>query len=95
MLEDRRDRLVRAHVLAARVLAEIDPLEHERAEREHRGADLFALRRCRRRLGALDQVVHERVDPRSSRSPEQLDLRARQVAGRRAAPSGSRRRCHG
>src|SRR5438046_2402008 len=43
VLEDPRDHAAGACVLALRMLAEIDPLEHERAQREHRLADLVAL----------------------------------------------------
>ena len=91
----RADRLVSAHVLGPRVLAEVDPLEHERAERQHRGADVVALDDVAGGLRALDQVVDEGVDPRRARVAEQLDLGARKILGRRASPSGSRRRCRG
>ena len=87
--------VVGALVLAARVLAEVDALEHERAERQHRRADVVALDDVAGALGALDQVVDERVDPRRAGLAEQLELGARQVVRRRAARSGSRRRCRG
>src|SRR4051794_804629 len=72
VLEDAADRAVRARVLAARVLTEVDPLEHERAEREQRVADLVALTDVAGRLRRVDDVAHQRVDTRGARRAEQL-----------------------
>ena len=67
------DRLVRARVLVARMRAEVDALEHERPQRQHRRADLVA----------LDDVAGPlRL---STRSWTSVSIRAR--AGRRAARS--------
>ena len=57
------------------------------AEREHRGADVVALDDVAGGLGALDQVVDERVDPRRAGLAEELDLRARQVVRREQPPA--------
>ena len=46
---------------------EVDPLEHERAQREHRLPHLGRLADVVDALGRLDDVVHEPVDPRRSR----------------------------
>ena len=81
VVEDPADRLVCPLVLAARVRPEVDALEHEGAEREHRPADLVALDDLACLLGALDQVVHERVDPRRATFTEQFELGARQLLG--------------
>ena len=43
--------------------AQVDALEHERPQVEHRAADLLALDDPVRLGGGLDDVVHERVDP--------------------------------
>ena len=80
VVEDAAHGVPRPRVLVARAGPEVDAVEHERAQREHRGADLLALDDLRRALGALDEVVHEPVDPRRSGRPEQLDLGAREVA---------------
>ena len=69
------------------MLAEVDALEHERAEREHRDADLLALDDVAGALRALDQVVDERVDPARAGLPEELDLRPRQIVRREQAPA--------
>ena len=58
----RADDRVRALVLAARVRAEVDALEHERAQRAHGLGDLGALADVALPLGGLDEVVHEPVD---------------------------------
>ena len=82
VLEDPRDDVVSALVLAARVRAEVHVVEHETPKREHRLADLVALRDVPRGLGALDEVVHERVDPLAARVAEQRDLVVRQLLAR-------------
>ncbi len=76
----RRDRRVGARVLRAGLGPEVDVLEHEGAEREHRGADLVALDDVAGRTGVLDEVVDERVDALRAGRAECLDLAARQVA---------------
>ena len=84
-----------ALVLRLHLRPEVDALEHEAAQREHRGADLVALDDVARRGRGLDEVVDERVDPLRAGRAEQLDLVARQVAGARGSRAGSRRRCRG
>ena len=79
-VEDPPDGRARPLVLDARLRAEVDALEHEGAQREHRAADLVALDDVALAGGGLDQVVDERVDaPRAGR-PEHRDLVVRQVA---------------
>ena len=70
-----------SRVLLGRMRTEIDALEHERAQREHRAADLVALRDVARLRGRLDEVVHERVDAPRAGFAEHGDLVARQVVG--------------
>ena len=55
-------------------------LEHEGAEREHRGADLVALDDVACGGRVLDQVVDEPVDSLRAGRAEDLDLVGRQVA---------------
>ena len=93
--EDRLHDVVRAPVLGPDLGPEIDAIEHERAKREHRLADLVALLDVARPLGGLDEVVDEPVDPLRAGRAEELDLGARQVASRRGCRSESRRRCRG
>ena len=77
----RADRLVRARVLRARLRPEVDALEHERAEREHRRADLVA----------LDDVARAR--PRcSTRSWTSVSIRCAPVGPRIAISSRGRSR---
>ncbi len=78
-LEDRMDRRAGPCVLGARVGAEIDAVEHERAEREHRGADLLALDDVALAGRALDQVVDEPVDALRACRAQDLDLLVREV----------------
>ena len=60
--------------------AEIDVVEHERAQREHRLADLVALGDVAGALGGLDEVVHERVDaPRARRPEHSISARGRSL----------------
>ena len=68
-------------VLLGRVRAEIDALEHERAQRQHRAADLVALRDVAGLRGRLDEVVHERVDAPRAGVAEDRDLVGGQVVG--------------
>jgi hypothetical protein len=62
VLEDPAHRCSSALLLLPRVRTEVDPLEHERAQREHCLADLLALHDVPCSLGGLDEVVHQRVD---------------------------------
>ena len=80
--EDRVHDVVGAPVLGPDLRAEVDAVEHERAQREHRLADLVALADVAGPLRGLDEVVDERVDPLRAGRAEQLDLRARQVGVR-------------
>ena len=95
VLVDPADRRVGALVLGTRHRGEVDVVEHEPAQRQHRGSDLVALCDVARSGRGLDQVVHERVDPLGAGRAERLDLGARQVGARRGCRSGSRRRCRG
>ena len=58
---------------------EIDALEHERAQAQHGAADLLALHDVAGRLGAVEQVHHQRLDSLGAGRAEQLDLLAGQV----------------
>ena len=69
------------------MLPEVDALEHEGAEGQHRRADLLVLADLACRLRGLDQVVDERVDPLRAGVAEQLDLGSRQVGGREQSPA--------
>ena len=88
-VEDRLDRGTRLPVLGLDVRAEVDPVEHERAQREHRLTDLGALDDVPGQGRLLDDVVHEPVDPLRAARAEQRDLVARQV-GRREQPVADR-----
>ena len=79
MVEDRADDLVRLLVLRRRLRAEVDPLEHEGAQREHRLPHLRRLADVVDALRRLDDVVDEPVDPLRARVSEDRDLLARQV----------------
>ena len=68
-----------ALLLLPGVRAEVDPLEHERAQREHCLADLFALHDVPCSLGGLDEVVHQRVDPPRAPVAEERNLLAREL----------------
>ena len=81
VLEDPLHRRAGPYVLGASGIAEVDALEHERAQGEHRGADLVALPDVTRARGGLDEVVDERVDPARPGGTEQLDLVLRELAG--------------
>ena len=94
-VEDPADGRAGALVLDARLRAEVDALEHERAQREHRAADLVALGDVALARGGLDQVVDERVDAlRAGRAERSRSRRAGDRAPR-GCRSGSRRRCRG
>src|SRR5439155_18699204 len=77
VLEDPPYRRSRARVLDPGPLREVDLLEHEGAQGEHRVADLFGLPDVALARGGLDEVVDERVDATRAGRPEQLDLLAR------------------
>ena len=79
MLEDPPHGCPGALLLLPGVRAEVDPLEHERAQREHRLADLFALHDVPCSLGGLDEVVHQRVDPPRAPVAEERNLLAREL----------------
>ena len=81
MVEDLANGLAGALVFLRRVRPEVDALEHERAERKHRRANLLALDDVAGRLGRLDEVVDERVDALRAARAEQRDLVLRQVFG--------------
>ena len=72
--EDGLEHVVRPSVLGPDLGAEVDPVEHERAEREHRLADLVALADVPGLLRGLDQIVDEAVDALGAGRAEQLDL---------------------
>src|SRR5205809_7000665 len=80
VLEYAGDHMMCPLVLSARVLAEVDALEHERPEREHRLPDLVALTDVSGGVRAFDQVAHERVDALRAGLAQQLDLVVRQFA---------------
>jgi hypothetical protein len=85
VMEQRRDDALRLRVLAPRRVAEIHLIEHERAQRRHGGAHLRALDDVARQVGALDEVVHERVDAARAGRPEDVDRPRRQLLGRQNA----------
>src|SRR4029077_2296147 len=78
-LEDHENDVARVPVLRLDVRSEIDAVEHEAAQREHRLADLVALHDVSLALRALDDVVDEGVDPCAPCRPEERDLLPRQV----------------
>ena len=78
-VEDPADGRAGALVLDRRHRAQVDALEHEGAEREHRAADLVALADVALSGRGLDQVVDERVDALRPGRAEHLDLIARQI----------------
>ena len=71
--------VVRPAVLGLDLRAEVDAVEHERAQREHRLADLVALADVAGLLRGVDEVVDEPVDALRAGGAEQLDLVAGQV----------------
>jgi hypothetical protein len=79
VLEDASNRGARAFLLEPRVRAEVDALEHERPQCEHRTADLRALDDVARSLRALDEIVHERVDAVGAVLAEQRHVVVRQI----------------
>ena len=60
---------------------EVHALEHERAQVEHRPADVLALDDVVGVGRGLDDVVHERVDPARAALAEERDLLLRQLLG--------------
>src|SRR4051794_16165708 len=64
------------------ILLVIDALEHERAERQHRGSDLVALDDVAGVGRALDKVVHEHVDATRAGVAENCDLSSRKIVVR-------------
>jgi hypothetical protein len=64
-------------------------LEHERAQAQHRAADLLALHDVSGLLRMAQQVHHQRLDPLRPGRPQQLDLGAREVLeAEHARPDG-------
>src|SRR5688572_4226065 len=61
--------------------AEVDPLEHEGAQIEHRAADLLALEDVTRPGRGLDDVVDQRVDPARAALAEERDLLPGKLVG--------------
>src|SRR5262249_13216097 len=59
--------------------AEIDALEHERPQLLHRGAGLRALEDLARVGGALDEIVHERVNARRAAVAEHRERLERKL----------------
>ena len=70
---------MRLLVLRRRLRAEVDALEHECAQREHRLPHLGRLADVVDALRRLDDVVNEPVDPLRTRVSEDRDLLARKV----------------
>ncbi len=60
---------------------QIDAIEHEGAQREHRRTDLLTLADVTLALGGLDEIVDECVDALRPFRSEKLDLFVRQVRG--------------
>src|SRR6185437_8142506 len=79
MVEDAPDSRACAILLELRVRPEIDPLEHERPQGKHRTADLIALDDVALPLGALDEIVDERVDALRAAVSEQGHLCEREL----------------
>ncbi len=95
VLEQRADDAVDLRVLARRLGAEVDALEHERAQLRHRAAGLLALDDVAGAVGVLDEVVDERVDPARAGVAEDLDRSERQVGDPDHTGAHARRRCRG
>ena len=95
VVEQRADDALDLRVLAARRLAEVDVVEHERAQRVHRAARLVALHDVAGLLGVLDEVVHEAVDAQRAGRRRARDRVRRQVLARAARRRAARRRCRG
>ena len=70
---------MRLLVLRLDLRPEVDPLEHERAEREHRLPHVRRLPDVVDAIRRRDDVAHERVDALGARRPEHLDLVLRKV----------------
>ena len=75
-LEDRPHDSLRPFVLGRHPWAEVHPVEHEGAKRQHRLTDLIALDYPPRPLGGLDEIVDERVDALRASRAQKLDLGA-------------------
>src|SRR6266508_5156625 len=89
VLEDRADDCLSPRIVGAGLRGEIDALEHELPEREHRLADLRALLNVAGVRRRHDDVVDEPIDPAGPRRAEDLDLLARQLVRREhAGPDG-------
>ena len=82
VVEQGLDHALDLRVLARRDGPEVDALEHERAQLDHRFADPLALDDLAGLVRVLDEVVDERVDPPLTGVAEDLDRLRRQV-GRR------------
>ena len=81
VVEQRAHDEVDLRMLASRLRPQVHPLEHERSKLGHRTTGHLALDDVAFPLGALDQVVHESVDPARPGIPEDPDRATRQVAG--------------
>src|SRR5215210_6514308 len=81
LIEDPPHSRVGSLVLEACVTTEIDTLEHEFPECEHRVADLLALYDVTGLPRALDEIVHECIDPPRATIAEERDLRLGQLIG--------------
>ena len=79
MVEEAAHRALDPLVLAPRRRPQVDVVEHELAQPQHRPAQLLALDDVPGRRRALDDVVHQRVDPPRAGRAEQLDLVLGQV----------------
>jgi NhaP-type Na+/H+ or K+/H+ antiporter len=82
VVEEPLDHVSDPTLLLERALAEIDALEHELPKAGHGAADEVALDDLSRRVGVLDKIVHEQVDPLAAGLAEDLDLLAWQVRRR-------------
>src|SRR2546426_2485757 len=74
VVEDAADGRPGTLLFQPRMRTEIDVVEHEPSESEHRFADLLALHDVAGLLGAFDQIVHKGVDAARAAISEQRDL---------------------
>ena len=65
---------MRPSVLGPDLGTEVHPVEHERAEREHRLADVVALPDVPGLLRRVDEIVDEAIDALGPGRAEELDL---------------------
>jgi class 3 adenylate cyclase len=79
LLEDHGNRPVGALVLGSDLWPQVDVLEHEGAQREHRLTHLRRLANVLDALGGDDDVVDERVDSVGARVAENGDLLMRKI----------------